>query len=209
MLAWYEPSIYEINMTRFTLFTALMITLSGCQSTQLSNYANNTPELIPRQFFEGKLCAHGVVKSYSGKAIRTMNAQILASWDTQGVGKLDEVFLFKDIGTNKQSRETRVWTLKPTQQKNIYSASAGDVVGETQLQAAGNAINMTYTLRYAQPDKLDSNGEPKTIDIQMDDWMYLVNPTTVINTTKMTKFGIGVGEVVLTIQKVSDETTCI
>jgi len=196
---------------RYLIAGLLTMTLAGCQSNQLASYTQNMPQLDPRTFFDGKLCAHGVVKNYGGKVIRTMNAQILASWQIQAgvnVGTLDEVFLFTDIATNKQSRETRIWTLKSQPQPNSYIASASDVVGETLLRHSGNAINMNYTLRYAQPDKQDSQGKPKTIDLQMRDWMYLVSPNTIINTTSMHKFGLKVGEVVLTIQKVADDAAC-
>ena len=40
-----------------------------------------------------------------------------------------------------------------------------------------------------------------TIDVRMDDWMYLVTPDTLINQTTMSKWGVDVGEVVLVIQK--------
>ncbi|NWO06114.1 MAG: DUF3833 family protein [Alteromonadaceae bacterium] len=40
-----------------------------------------------------------------------------------------------------------------------------------------------------------------TLDVRMDDWMYLITPNTLINQTTMSKWGIDVGEVVLVIQK--------
>jgi hypothetical protein len=40
-----------------------------------------------------------------------------------------------------------------------------------------------------------------TIDVRMDDWMYLITPDTLINETTMTKWGFDVGELVLVIHK--------
>lgn len=57
----------------------------------------------------------------------------------------------------------------------------------------GNAINMNYVLRVPYGDD--------TIDVRMDDWMYLVTPDTLINETAMSKWGIPVGEVVLVIRR--------
>jgi len=57
----------------------------------------------------------------------------------------------------------------------------------------GNAINMNYVLRVSYGDG--------TIDVRMDDWMYLITPDTLINQTTMTKWGIEVGEIVLVISK--------
>jgi hypothetical protein len=52
---------------------------------------------------------------------------------------------------------------------------------------------MNYVLSVAYGDG--------TIDVSMDDWMYLVTPDTLINETAMTKWGFKVGEIVLVIQK--------
>jgi hypothetical protein len=52
---------------------------------------------------------------------------------------------------------------------------------------------MNYVLRVSYGDG--------TIDVRMDDWMYLITPDTLINQTTMSKWGVEVGEVVLVIQK--------
>ena len=43
-----------------------------------------------------------------------------------------------------------------------------------------------------------------TLDLRIDDRMYLVNPTTLINESIMSKFGVRVGEILLVISKVQD-----
>nr|WP_319795856.1 DUF3833 domain-containing protein [Marinobacter santoriniensis] len=160
--------------------------LSGCASPSLDDYQGRTPTLVPQQFFQGSLSARGVVKNFSGEVIRTFDADIEASWDDDGVGTLNEVFRFNDGEVQK-----RVWTLTPTD--DGYYANAGDVVEPGTMRWQGNAINMNYVLRVAYGDG--------TIDLRMDDWMYLVAPGTVINQTTMSKWGVDVGELVLVIQK--------
>lgn len=160
--------------------------LSGCASPSLDDYRGRTPTLVPQQFFQGTLSARGVVKNFSGKVIRTFDADIEASWDSDGVGTLNEVFRFSDGEIQK-----RVWTLTPNDEG--YRANAGDVVEPGTMRWQGNAINMNYVLRVAYGDG--------TIDLRMDDWMYLVAPGTVINQTTMSKWGVDVGELVLVIQK--------
>ncbi len=159
--------------------------LSGCASS-LDEYADRSPELVPEEFFTGELSARGVVKDFSGQVIRTFDADISASWDDEGVGTLDEVFRFDDGEV-----QTRVWTLTPSDEG--YHAEAGDVVEPGTMRWNGNAIHMNYVLRVAYGDG--------TLDVRMDDWMYLVTPDTLINQTTMSKWGIDVGEVVLVIQK--------
>lgn len=171
-----------------------VVALTGCSSISVDEYAGRTPELNPREFFNGKVCADGVVRDWSGKQIRQFNAQILASWDEQGVGTLDEIFDFDD------GREYRVWTLTPHPDGG-YRASASDVPEETRMTHAGNSIHMAYTLRYGQPGD--------TIDLQMDDWMYQVADGLVINETRMSKWGLDVGQVLLVMRKVADDAVCL
>ena len=160
--------------------------LAGCAGPALEDYSDRKPVLIPQAFFVGELSARGVVKDFSGEVIRTFDADISASWDSDGVGTLDEEFRFDDGEV-----QTRVWTLTPD--NGALHADAGDVVEPGTMRWQGNAINMNYVLRVPYGDD--------TIDVRMDDWMYLITPDTLINQTTMTKWGIEVGEIVLVISK--------
>ncbi len=179
-------------VTRLRLVLATLVAgavLAGCAGPGLDDYSDMEPELIPQTFFDGELSARGVVKNRSGEVIRTFDADISASWNSQGVGTLDEVFRFDDGEV-----QTRVWTLTPNNDGTLH-ADAGDVVEPGTMRWQGNAINMNYVLRVAYGDGDNS------IDVSMDDWMYLVTPDTLINETTMTKWGFDVGEIVLVIQK--------
>lgn len=171
------------------LFMTLVLTtaLAGCAGPGLDDYSGLEPTLNPQEFFTGDLTARGVVKNRSGEVIRTFDADISASWSDQGVGTLNEEFRFNDGEV-----QTRVWTLTPNQDGSLH-ADAGDVVEPGNMRWQGNAINMNYVLRVAYGDG--------TIDVTMDDWMYLITPDTLINETAMTKWGFKVGEIVLVIQK--------
>ncbi|GAB1258800.1 DUF3833 domain-containing protein [Aurantivibrio plasticivorans] len=166
----------------------LSLTLIGCSSVQVTDYENNQPKLQLTEFFNGKLTAHGVLKNYSGKVTRRFNATIDASWSDGGIGTLDEHFEFDDGET-----QTRVWTLTPIG-NGEYTATAGDVVGSGQASVAGNALFLDYVLRVPYNDG--------TLDVRIDDRMYLINDTTLINESVMIKFGVQVAEIVLVILKV-------
>ncbi|MGC8119611.1 DUF3833 domain-containing protein [Marinobacter sp. VGCF2001] len=168
------------------LILLLSVALAGCAGPSLETYKDQSPELVPAEFFRGELSARGVVKDYAGEVIRTFDADIVATWDEEGVGTLDEVFRFNDGEV-----QTRVWTLTP--QEGGYRATAGDVAEPGFMRWQGNAIHMNYVLTVAY-------GEG-TIDVRMDDWMYLVTSDTLINQTTMSKWGLDVGEIVLVIQK--------
>lgn len=177
------------GLARSLSLLLLMGLLAGCAGPALETYSDLEPTLTPQEFFTGELSARGVVKNRSGEVIRTFDADIDASWNDEGVGTLDEEFRFND-----GEIQTRVWTLTPKDDGSLH-ADAGDVVEPGTMRWQGNAINMNYVLRVAYGD------DDSTIDVSMDDWMYLITPDTLINETEMTKWGFKVGEIVLVIQK--------
>jgi len=164
-----------------------LLSLTACSSADVQRYANNQPRLLLSEFFAGELSAHGIVKNRSGELIRYFNASIKASWDEAGNGQLDERFVFDD---GEQQR--RVWQLVK-QADGSYLASANDVATPAPIRLAGNAMFMDYVL------SLQYRGKP--LDVVVEDKMYLVNPTTLINESRLTKFGFTVGSISLVITK--------
>ncbi len=160
--------------------------LAGCSSISVEDYADMQPSLQPETFFNGQLSAHGVVKNRSGKVIRYFNADIKAYWK-DGIGTLEEDFVFND-----GEKDRRVWTLTPAGDGS-YIGTAGDVVGAGDVEFAGNSMFLDYVLRIPYNDG--------SLDIRIDDRMYLVDPNTLINESRMTKFGFDVGEILLVIRK--------
>ena len=165
---------------------ALLIILNGCSAVPIEDYAENSPILVAETFFNGQLMASGIVKDRSGRVIRYFNATIDASWE-RGVGTLDEQFVFDD-----GEKQTRVWTLQPTG-SGTYLATAGDVIGESSMKVLGNSLFMTYVLR------IPYGGG--TIDVNVDDRMYLVSDTVLLNESVMSKWGFNVGQITLVIYK--------
>ena len=169
------------------VLAGLLLGLSSCANIKVSDYAEVGPPLVLEDFFTGKLTAHGVVKDRKGKVIRHFNATIDASWK-DGIGTLDERFVFSD-----GERQTRVWRLEPTGDGR-YRGSAADVIGDGDLRIAGNALFLNYVLRTPYKDG--------TIDLRVDDRMYKVDESTIINESTLYKFGFRVGEIVLTLKRV-------
>ncbi|MDH3218006.1 MAG: DUF3833 domain-containing protein [Gammaproteobacteria bacterium] len=175
------------TFTKSVLIIAGMITLVACSSVSVDDYADNKPKLVAEEFFDGKLAAHGIVKNRGGQVIRYFSATINASW-SDGVGTLDEQFVFDD-----GEQQTRVWKLKPMG-GGSYIATAGDVIGEGSMKVAGNSVFLDYVLRIPYGES--------TIDLHIDDRMYLVTERILLNESIMTKFGFEVGEITLVIEKI-------
>ena len=165
---------------------AALTALTGCAGPQVSDYAAEKPVLDLRQYFNGTLDAWGVFTDRSGKVVQRYTVVMQCSWQGDD-GVLDEDFTYSD-GT----KQRRIWRLKKLADGR-YTGRADDVVGEATGQALGNAFNWKYTLA------LPVDG--RVIDVQFDDWMYLMTDKVMLNKAVMSKFGFTLGEVTLSFTK--------
>jgi len=168
-----------------SVFAAVTIGLSGCASVNVEDYRAEKPGLDLAQYFNGTVDGWGMFQDRAGKVVKRFYVRIDATW-TGNQGTLDEHFEFAD-GTRQQ----RVW--KIVKDGDRYTGTAPDVVGTAQGQAAGNALRWNYVLALPVDDKV--------WNMDMDDWMILVDATTMLNRTAMSKYGFKVGEVTLSFRK--------
>jgi hypothetical protein len=175
-------------MTLKHLFTlGICSLLGGCGSMQIEDFKGTTPAFVPQEYFNGPLKAYGLVKDRSGKITRRFKGEMVGSWDEKGVGTLDERFVYDDGEV-----QTRTWTMKPIKE-GVFNATAGDIIGDSLMQAQGNTVMLDYTMRVPY--------KGSTIDIDVRDWLHLQDDGVIINHSKMKKFGFDVGELVITILK--------
>ena len=173
-------------MSRTLILFVCLSLLGACSAIRVEDYSGQSPALQMEEFFQGDLVAYGVVKDFRGRVIRKFSADILAYWQ-DGVGTLEEDFEFDDGELDR-----RVWKLQ-TNSTNNYTGTAGDVVGEGEVRVAGNSAFLDYVLRIPYGDG--------TLDVRIDDRMYLITPSVLLNESALKKFGIKVGELLLVIQK--------
>jgi hypothetical protein len=170
----------------YLLLAALFVMLlAGCASHKISDYTAEKPKFDMKQYFNGRIIAHGIVTDRSGKVTRRMVVDMKCTWNGD-VGTLDEDFTYAD-GKN----EKRIWTIR--KQGDRYIGTAADVIGEAVGEAAGNALNWKYVL------SLDVDG--KNYQIDFDDWMWQIDDKVLINRAVFSKFGFTLGEVLITFNK--------
>lgn len=177
-----------MNTRRHVLLALLAgsAVLAGCASPQVSDYAQQRPLLELDRYFNGRIRAHGMFQKRGGEVVRRFTVVMDCHWEgNQGV--LDEAFSYSD-GTTQR----RVWRLTK-HADGRYTGSADDVVGEAQGQESGNAFRWGYTLR------LPVDG--KEYEVQFDDWMFLIDERVMLNRATMSKFGVTLGEVLLSFTK--------
>lgn len=173
-------------MKKFLCMLAGMVGLSGCGSVDVQRYAAEQPRLDLREYFDGTLDAHGIFQDRSGEVVKRFHVLIEASWKGE-VGTLDEFFTYSD-GTTQR----RVWTIT-RHGDGRYTGLADDVIGEAQGEAAGNALRWRYVLALPVGDKV--------YNVDFDDWMFLMDERVMLNRSRMSKFGVSLGEVTLSFYK--------
>lgn len=193
----HRPSLFRSSLRasrtgrwRWCLAVVALCTLaslSGCAGApQPADYAAEQPALNLRTYFNGPLTAHGVFMDRSGRVVKRFTVQMVGRWQGD-TGVLEEDFTYSD-GTTQR----RVWTLKDLGQGR-WSGTADDVVGAAKGMSAGNALQWRYTL------KLPVDGT--VYEVQFDDWMFLMDEHVMLNRAVMSKFGITLGQVVLSFHK--------
>jgi hypothetical protein len=173
-------------MKGFYFMAGLIAFLTGCSSVRVQDYKDESPKLTLEHFLNGEIEAHGFFQDRSGLIVKRFKVIMKATWSGEN-GILDETFEYSD-GTKSK----RVWKLKKDAEGK-YTGTADDVVGEAHGETAGNAFHWNYTL--------DLPVGKKTYQVQFDDWMYLMNDEVMLNKSKMSKFGIYLGEVTLVFLK--------
>lgn len=173
---------------KLLLLAAFSFSLAACSNTSIQDYADEQPQLDIQEFFNGNIKAWGIVQNWRGKVVNRFVANMVGYWDGD-TGILDEEFVYANGDT-----QFRQWRFEKVGE-NQFTGEADDVIGAGSIVQAGNAVNLNYRLIVPLED-----GE---IELNFDDWMWLVDDTTIINRAKMKKFGLTVGELTVVIQKIT------
>lgn len=173
------------NWAALTSFFVLFVT--GCHKVEPQDYADKKPTLDVREYFNGPVEAWGILYNFRGKAELEFKVDMEGKWEGNK-GTLKEDFTYSN-----GRQDQRIWTLE-MQDDHHFTGTAADIVGVAKGAQYGNAVNMRYVLNVKR-----DNGE--MIKLSMDDWLYKIDDKTLINRNKMRKFGLPVGELVISFRK--------
>ncbi len=165
---------------------AAAVTLSACSGPAPAQYASEQPRLDIQRYFNGTLDAHGMFQDRSGKVVKRFVVVMQCRWQGD-TGTLDEDFTYSD-----GSKQKRVWTLRKTGE-GTFTATAPDVIGTAEGVSSGNSLRWKYVLAQPVGDKV--------YNVDMEDWMFLVDDKVMLNRTAMSKFGVHLGDVTLSFTK--------
>lgn len=167
------------------LSALLALPLAGCTAS-VRDYSGREPRLDLREYFDGPLVAWGIVQNRSGEVTRSFRVDMVGRWEGD-TGVLEEDFAWSDGAI-----ERRVWTFRRLDEHR-WVGTAADVVGEARGEAFGNALRWRYVLALPWNER--------TVNVTLDDWMWLIQDQVLVNRSEIRKFGLRVGEVTLFFQK--------
>ncbi|MCE2731376.1 MAG: DUF3833 domain-containing protein [Rickettsiaceae bacterium] len=160
--------------------------IPGCSNNSIDYYSNKKNKIDLRAFFQGEIEGWGALFDYRGRQTRSFYVTLKGTWD-KNRGVLEEWFIF-DNGEKTE----RKWEINFSNDL-MFIGTAKDIVGEAKGKQNGNAVNLNYVLNIPYNNS--------TINLNMDDWMFLVEDNIILNRTSMKKFGFKVGEIVLFMKK--------
>lgn len=173
------------------LLTCLL--LGSCGNVSVEDYASQQPKLDLAAFFSRPVQAWGMFQKRSGEVAKRFHVCIASHRAGERL-ILDERFVYSD-----GERQRRVWTLTP-ERPGHWRGTAGDVIGEARGEMAGNALRWRY--------QLDLPVDGRHWQVDMDDWMYLMDDDTLINRTSMRKLGVEVGQITLFFRRLPAGAAC-
>ncbi len=131
-------------------------------------------------FLEGRCRAWGMFQDRTGAVKRRFEIETDGRW-VGDTFELNESFLYDD-----GSSELRTWSITMGED-HTFRATCADSVGEASGHLSSEQARMDYRFRLKLKDR--------TIDLDFADRFFPIGLDGVMNRTRVTKFGIRVGEV--------------
>ena len=173
-------------MRRFVSPVLLAGLLAGCALPPAPEPSSVAAGLKIEQFLAGRTLADGVFRnSLTGKE-RRLHAILDGSWDDRTL-TLREEFRFDD-----GARDRKTWRLTRNPD-GTWTGLREDVIGTAKGVQDGASFRLSYEASLA------SQGSDTIV--HFEDVLTLTDRRTVLNKAVVSKFGVAVGEVTLTIRR--------
>lgn len=151
-----------------------------------ADFAQNTPKISIEQYFVGERLGQGVFFDRFGRVQLSFTAALKGRIEN-GALILDEVLTY-----SSGEKLNRTYTIKK-KRDNLYSLECPDLVGPATIEQSGNSLQWKYRLK--------QNIKGSVWTLTFNDWMFLQpDGETILNRAWASKFGIGLGEVVMTVR---------
>ncbi len=176
----------------------------GCGPRSAKIYSAETPKLNLQRYFSGKSHGTGVFFDRFGRVRSSFEIDLLGSQRDgyfelaenlrySNGDKLKRIYIIRQIGDNLFEAETE--TIKDSFSDSSSNSKKDEgVVGKALIEQYGNTLHWTYKLR-------QDVGGGSLWTFAFDDWMFLQNDGTILNRAWASKWGIGIGEVFMSVRR--------
>ncbi len=154
---------------------------------KVGDYADTEPAFDIRTHLSGPILSEGVIYGPDGRVSSRFVAEMQGDWSGNS-GTLSEHFRF--AGGNSQDRK---WHLE-MDENGRFTATADDIIGTGHGEQRGSVARISYRIRLPEA----SGGH----ELDVIDWLYLMENGTIMNKSEMRKFGIKVAELIATMRPV-------
>ena len=146
------------------------------------------PTFLPEDYFDGQLAAFGMFIDRFGTVQRQFRVTIEGRRTDDGF-ILDEYFVYDD-----GALETRQWIVTACGD-GLYRGECADVLGHATGRLTDNVLSWRY--------KFNLPMFGRKVTVLFDDVMALQDGSVMVNRAKVSKWGILLGEVLITFRPVS------
>jgi hypothetical protein len=178
------------------VIASVLLLLSGCQST-IRDYANDTPRLDMRRFFNGDLEVWGEWFQYEGHPRFHMRMSVAWAGDD---GTVTEDYTYGEWGKGSST-----WKLHFTDDHH-FTATSDEMVGVSQGEQYGNAMHLRYTLHHPGHERHERypghERHEQSRDIAMDEWFYLIDDDHMIGHLTSSVHGVVTGHLEMGVRKI-------
>lgn len=178
---------------RYLLFPLLLVLAACTGKPSFDDPSLSDRKLNLEHFFDGELVAYGQFQDILGTVRRSFVVNITGDWNGERL-ILTEDFVYEDGST-----EQRVWTLRKTGDDS-WEGTAPGVIGVATGIEQDNRFNWTYEIDLPVPA---ADGTVETLRVTFDDWMWLLSDDRLYNRAYMQRYGLDIGDVSISFEKLN------
>jgi hypothetical protein len=160
---------------------------TGCAGPPTIPVPPDAPAFVLERFFLGRTVGKGAFTAPIAGVNRPLTVVTNGRWDGKTL-ILREDFFFAD-----GERDVKTWRfarLSP----GVYEGTREDVIGKADVRQVGNTVQLTYSA-----DVRGKDGSVTRLDFA--DTIAPIDARSVLNKAVVSKFGVPIGEVVLTFRR--------
>ncbi len=174
-------------MSALKLCLALVVApLAGCATVPAPDAAFRDAPLQIEKFLAGRTRAEGVFRNTITGAERKLTATLNGRWNGSTL-VLAEDFVFAD-----GARDRKTWRLTKLADGK-WSGTREDVIGTATGVQDGKSFRLSY--------EADLTSQGSATIVRFEDVLTQTAPNVVLNRAVVSKFGVKVGEITLTIRR--------